>query len=151
MRIIVFLFACFAFNSYPAESIDEKLVLNLLEKEKTSVQNKEIMSFMALLSEDFLGAKKDGTPLTEESYKESYKEGVIITFINASKILHNAKLKSLYISENKQSAEVVLESETKFLLERGNYKEVVTSNSVTKSTLILENGTLKYKNSSYIK
>lgn len=34
MRIIVFLFACFAFNSYPAESIDEKLVLNLLEKEK---------------------------------------------------------------------------------------------------------------------
>ncbi|SEO75114.1 hypothetical protein [Acinetobacter sp. yr461] len=147
MRIIVLLFACFAFNSYPAESIDEKLVLNLLEKEKTSVQNKEIMSFMALLSEDFLGAKKDGTPLT----KESYKEGVIITFINASKILHNAKIKSLYISETKQSAEVVLESETKFLLERGNYKEVVTSNSVTKSTLILENGTLKYKNSSYIK
>ncbi|MNI57841.1 hypothetical protein D3C73_1129270 [compost metagenome] len=147
MRIIVFLFACFAFRSYPAESIDEKLVLNLLEKEKTSGQNKEIMSFMALLSEDFLGAKKDGTPLT----KESYKEGVIITFINASKILHNAKIKSLYISENKQSAEVVLESETKFLLERGNYKEVVTSNSVTKSTLILENGTLKYKNSSYIK
>ncbi|KQQ66522.1 hypothetical protein [Acinetobacter sp. Leaf130] len=147
MRIIVFLFACFAFNSYPAESIDEKLVLNLLEKEKTSVQNKEIMSFMALLSEDFLGAKKDATPLI----KESYKEGVIITFINASKILHNAKIKSLYISENKQSAEVVLESETKFLLERGNYKEVVTSNSVTKSTLILENGTLKYKNSSYIK
>jgi hypothetical protein len=141
MRIIVFLFACFAFNSYPAESIDEKLVLNLLEKEKTSVQNKEIMSFMALLSEDFLGAKKDGTPLTKES----------ITFINASKILHNAKIKALYISENKQSAEVVLESETKFLLERGNYKEVVTSNSVTKSTLILENGTLKYKNSTYIK
>ncbi len=52
------------------------------------------------------------------STKESYKEGVIITFINASKILHNAKIKSLYISENKQSAEVVLESETKFLLER---------------------------------
>lgn len=45
----------------------------------------------------------------------------------------------------------MLESETKFLLERGNYKEVVINNSVTKSTLILENGTLKYKNSSYIK
>ncbi|USP40997.1 nuclear transport factor 2 family protein [Acinetobacter sp. XS-4] len=105
------------------------------------------MSFMALLSEDFLGSKKDGTPLT----KDSYKEGIMITFINASKILHNVKIRSLYISENKQSAEVVLESETKFLLERGNYKEVVTSNSVTKSTLILENGTLKYKNSSYIK
>ena len=147
MRIIVFLFACFAFNSYSAESIDEQLVLNLLKKEKTSVQNKEIMSFMALLSEDFLGSKKDGTPLT----KDSYKEAVMITFINASKILHNVKIRSLYISENKQSAEVVLESETKFLLERGNYKEVVTSNSVTKSTLILENGTLKYKNSSYIR
>ncbi|WP_447506243.1 nuclear transport factor 2 family protein [Acinetobacter pittii] len=147
MRIIAFLFACLALNSYPAEYIDEQLVLNLLEKEKQSVQNKEIVNFMELLSEDFSGAKKDGTSLT----KEGYKEGVIITFMNASKILHNAKIKSLYISENKQSAEVVLESETKFLLERGNYKEVVTSNSVTKSTLILENGTLKYKNSSYIK
>lgn len=147
MRIIAFLFACLAFNSYPAEYIDEQLVLNLLEKEKQSVQNKEIMNFMELLSEDFSGAQKDGTPLT----KEGYKEGVIITFMNASKILHNAKIKSLYISENKQSAEVVLETETKFLLERGNYKEVVASNSVTKSTLILENGTLKYKNSSYIK
>ncbi|WP_447511855.1 nuclear transport factor 2 family protein [Acinetobacter geminorum] len=139
MRIIVFLFACLAFNSYPAEYIDEQLVLNLLEKEKQSVQNKEIINFMELLSEDFSGAKKDGTSLT----KEGYKEGVIITFMNASKILHNAKINSLYISENKQSAEVVLE--------RGNYKEVVTSNSVTKSTLILENGTLKYKNSSYIR
>lgn len=43
MRIIAFLFACLAFNSYPAEYIDEQLVLNLLEKEKQSVQKFSIM------------------------------------------------------------------------------------------------------------
>lgn len=147
MKIIVYLLIFISLNCYATDFIDEKLVLDLLEKEKRFVQNKDIEGFISLISEDFSGFRKDGAPLT----KDDFRQGAFVSFLNASKILHNSKIESLSISENKQSAEVILENETKFLIERGDYKTVISNKSKTRSKLVLDNGILKYKNNSYIK
>lgn len=146
MKIITLLLFVMSFNCYAIENIEESAVLEFLANEKSFIQNKDIEGLLSLLSEDFISTTKDG-----KSYNKSdFKIGAMTYFMNASKLLHNSKIKSLSISKDRKSAEVILDNETKSLIEINDYRRVISNIGTTKSLLIIDNGNLKYKKNQHL-
>jgi hypothetical protein len=146
MKFFALFLICISFHCYALEHIDEKAVLDLLADEKKFIQNKDLDGLMSLMSEDFAGTDRAGKAVN----KNDFKIGAVSSFMNASKLLHNSTIKSLLVSKDRKSAEIVLSNETKALIEMNGYSRVISNTGITKSLLIIENGTLRYKNNQYV-
>lgn len=142
MRGAIFLFSLLVSCPLWAETkITHDVILDLLGKEKRSIQAKDVTSLSSLFTEDavLINNKK------EKLSKSQYIADTFRAFMDTEAILIKPEIIHETISEDGMSAEIEVKSVEKYLLVRGDQKKVSTSVNTWRATIVFEDGLAKYK------
>ncbi|MTT50911.1 nuclear transport factor 2 family protein [Alcanivorax sp. VBW004] len=146
MKIVFCFILILPLSCFSSDVIDREMVEEFLYKEKKFIQNKDVSGFSLLFADDFMGKDRNGKTIG----KRDVVTDISSAFINASNLLHSSKIISLSIYKDGSSAELILENETKLLIEVGGFRQVISSSGLTKSVIAIDDGLLKYKENVYL-
>lgn len=122
------------------EPITKDKVLSMVKSEAEYVKNKDIDGLLSLIADDAKIIGPDGNAIN----KSEYKLLILRNFYATDAILETPTVIEITILDGGMAANIVVDLETKYLINRGGQKNVITQKSRQRSKIEIRDGKLQY-------